>query len=104
VSWFLPPGFRFFASGVGVLVILLVIPGGLGSVLYQLRDAFLRAVAKRRRIIVPSLVADTKSGDLAYKERASVDFLQLTRMDDTTEAPGLPPGGNGSRRSKAKTR
>ena len=30
---------RLFASGVGVLLILMFIPGGLGSVLYGLRDS-----------------------------------------------------------------
>lgn len=54
---------RLFASGVGVLIILLVIPGGLGSVLYNIRDSLLRIVARRRHIVVPSLLADVRVED-----------------------------------------
>jgi len=56
---------RFFASGVGVLIILLVFPSGLGSVVYNLRDGLLRAVARRRNIVVPSLLADVRVEDAA---------------------------------------
>ena len=38
-----------FASGVGVLLILLVLPGGLGGVVYDVRDALLRRVARAAR-------------------------------------------------------
>jgi ABC-type branched-subunit amino acid transport system ATPase component/branched-subunit amino acid ABC-type transport system permease component len=51
---------RLFASGVGLLLILLVTPAGLGALLYDLRDRLLRAVARRRGIVVPSLLADVR--------------------------------------------
>ncbi len=51
---------RLFASGVGVLFILLVLPGGLGSLLYSWRDSALRFIARRRDIVVPSLLADVR--------------------------------------------
>ena len=44
------------ASSVGVLIILMFFPGGLGAAVYKLRDAVLRRVAIRRRIYVPSLL------------------------------------------------
>ncbi|MEX0875635.1 MAG: ATP-binding cassette domain-containing protein [Actinomycetota bacterium] len=47
-------------TGVGLLVVLMVLPGGLGAVLYRIRDGFLRRVAKRHDIVVPSLVADVQ--------------------------------------------
>ncbi len=59
IEYFLPAGWRFLASGVGLLLVLMVIPGGLGPALYGLRDRLLRAVADRRGIVVPSLLADT---------------------------------------------
>ena len=49
---------QLLVSGVGVLLILLVFPAGLGGVFYSLRDRALRAVARRRGIVVPSLLAD----------------------------------------------
>lgn len=57
-SWFLPVDWRFLATGAGVLLVLLVLPSGLAGGLLWLRDRLLRFVARRRRIIVPSLVAD----------------------------------------------
>ena len=49
---------QFLASGLGVMVILLFSPGGLGGILFALRDSWLRRVAMRHRIFVPSLLGD----------------------------------------------
>jgi ABC-type branched-subunit amino acid transport system ATPase component/ABC-type branched-subunit amino acid transport system permease subunit len=46
---------QVLASGVGVLLLLLVAPGGLASGVYAVRDRLLRAVARRHGIEVPSL-------------------------------------------------
>jgi len=51
---------RLIVSGAGLLVVLLVLPGGLGQAAIALRDRALRIVANRRRILVPSLVADKR--------------------------------------------
>jgi branched-chain amino acid transport system permease protein len=56
----LPPEWLFLASGAGALFVLLVVPGGLGGLLYRLRDMWLRWVAGRHEIVVPSLVADVR--------------------------------------------
>jgi branched-chain amino acid transport system permease protein len=53
------PLIEFFATGAGGLFILLFVPGGLSQLVYGIRDAILRRVASRNRIVVPSLVADT---------------------------------------------
>jgi branched-chain amino acid transport system permease protein len=58
--WFLPSQWRGFASAVGVLLVLLVLPGGLGGLTYRLRDLWLRSVARRRSVVVPSLLADSR--------------------------------------------
>src|SRR5262249_43491674 len=57
---FLPRPVHFLAPGAGLLLILMVLPGGLGAVLYDVRDWLLRQVAKRRKLVVPSLVADVR--------------------------------------------
>jgi branched-chain amino acid transport system permease protein len=54
------PYTRLLGSGIGVLVILLFLPGGLGGLLYDLRDNILRRVAKAKGILVPSLLADQR--------------------------------------------
>lgn len=55
------PVVRAFFLGFGGLALLLLFPGGLSQLAYGGRDAFLRRVAKRNRIVVPSLVADLKA-------------------------------------------
>ena len=64
VQYFLPAQFTLFATGGGVLLLLLIFPGGLGQLVYGARDAFLRWVAERRGILVPSLTADKRSVDV----------------------------------------
>jgi branched-chain amino acid transport system permease protein len=59
-QYFLPGQWNFLATGAGLLLILMVLPGGLGAVLYDSRDWLLRQVAKRRKLVVPSLVADVR--------------------------------------------
>ena len=60
-GYFLLPGnWRFFSSSIGVMFVLLVIPGGLGSLVYRLRDLWLRWVADRNSIPVPSMIADRR--------------------------------------------
>ncbi|HUQ40038.1 MAG TPA: ATP-binding cassette domain-containing protein [Acidimicrobiales bacterium] len=54
---------RLLASGVGVLIILLFLPAGLGGLLYSWRDAVLRWVARWKGVVVPSLLADVRVDD-----------------------------------------
>jgi branched-chain amino acid transport system permease protein len=51
---------RILITGAGLLWVLSIFPGGLGQVVYNLRDRVLRVVAERRGIVVPSLVADKR--------------------------------------------
>lgn len=48
-------------SGPGGLILLLVTPGGLAQLLFEARDRWLRKVARRHRIVVPSLWADIEA-------------------------------------------
>ena len=59
-EYFLPGQWSFLATGAGLLLVLMVLPGGLGAVLYDTRDWLLRQIAKRRGLVVPSLVADVR--------------------------------------------
>jgi branched-chain amino acid transport system permease protein len=51
---------RLLASGAGVLLVLLFYPAGLGGAVYAARDSFLRRVALREKIYVPSLLGDLR--------------------------------------------
>jgi branched-chain amino acid transport system permease protein len=53
-------GMRLFASGFGVICILLFFPAGFGGAIYAARDAFLRRIALREKIHVPSLLGDLR--------------------------------------------
>lgn len=57
--FFLPDRWRLLPSAVGVLAVLMVLPGGLGSLVARGRDSLLRRIARRRGLQVPSLLADT---------------------------------------------
>ena len=50
---------RLLTSSVGLLALLLFVPGGLSELLYRTRDRFLRFAAARNGLHVPSLVADS---------------------------------------------
>jgi branched-chain amino acid transport system permease protein len=51
---------QLLTSGLGVLLVLLFLPGGLAEGMYRVRDSLLRRVARRRGIHVPSLIADSR--------------------------------------------
>ena len=48
VTWALPVDWQILATGAGLLVVLLVFPGGLGAAFADLRDVAPPAVARRR--------------------------------------------------------
>jgi branched-chain amino acid transport system permease protein len=87
---FLPPQLTFFVGGIGLLLVLMALPGGLGSLLYQARDGYLRWVANRRGIIVPSLNADTTDlGALdTRRDQMRVFFNELADQLDGTRTAG----------------
>lgn len=59
-QYFVGGGLQLIITGSGVLFLLLVFPGGLGQISLRIRDAFLRRVADRRGLVVPSLIADIR--------------------------------------------
>src|SRR5436190_1526868 len=66
----LSDAYRLLVTGTGLLLILLVLPGGLGQAVVMVRDRVLRWIAERRGIVVPSLVADKKAEDGHPEEEA----------------------------------
>jgi branched-chain amino acid transport system permease protein len=64
VEFLLPPAWELLASGFGILVLLLFLPEGLGGLAYGLRDRYLRRVARRHQLVVPSLLADRRVEEL----------------------------------------
>jgi branched-chain amino acid transport system permease protein len=104
----LPAAVTQLLTGVGGLLLLLLSRGGLAHVVYLLRDAWLRSIARRRRIAVPSLgETDGAAGDrtlaIAPKSRpggGTVFVVPRYRVDGqygipapTGAAPQGPPHG-----------
>jgi branched-chain amino acid transport system permease protein len=81
MQYYMLPEWRFLATGIGLLAILLILPGGLGAGLAEARDAALRWIAKRRRIIVPSLLADRRD------ESVEVTPTMAAAVADAVERP-----------------
>lgn len=54
------PLLGFLVSGIGLIVVLLLLPGGFSDLYYRTRDRLLRRAATRRGIEVPSLIADRR--------------------------------------------
>lgn len=66
VEWaqfFLSSAAQLLATGAGMLLLLLVLPGGIGAVLYRVRDGLLRMVARRHGIEAPSLAGSRVTWD-----------------------------------------
>jgi branched-chain amino acid transport system permease protein len=80
----------FITGPIGVIFVLMMLPGGLAQGLYVLRDNLLRKVAERRGILVPSLVADRR-----LAEQLEVGVFQVR------EAPAAN-GGGGDGKSKRR--
>src|SRR5439155_9419529 len=55
VQTYLHGGAQLLASGGGLLLVLMVLPGGFGEVVFRIRDWLLRQLANARGLSVPSL-------------------------------------------------
>ncbi len=117
------PKYQLVLTGIGLLLILLFLPGGLADGVQRIRDRLLRMVALRRDILVPSLVADKRVElvDRAPEESALVEGAlsadeqedgagpwhpelvpaPLARDEDTEPVP-LPAGRDGYDRDRSE--
>lgn len=57
-DYFLPAEWQILATGTGLLLVLMLVPGGLGGALADGRDWYLLRVARRRGLTVASLVTE----------------------------------------------
>jgi len=57
--WWLPGNWRLLVLGGGVLGVLLILPGGMASGLYQIRDAAARKLALHHDIDAPGFTSDS---------------------------------------------
>jgi branched-chain amino acid transport system permease protein len=85
------PMISLVSSGIGVLLVLYFLPGGLVGGMYGLRDRYLRWVAARNGIHVPSLVADS----LVDQADEDVVIAASEQLDEQVPCPvcgeGLSP-------------
>ncbi|HEY3844830.1 MAG TPA: ATP-binding cassette domain-containing protein [Acidimicrobiales bacterium] len=88
------PQDQLLFAGIFLLLVLLVLPGGLGQLVQLIRDIVLRRVALRRDLLVPSLVADRR----VETRHAPVELDVVTHAlsDDADDAAAAAAGGNGS--------
>lgn len=91
-DFFLPLDWQFLATGVGLLAVLLLLPSGLGGLLADLRDGALRRVARRRGIVVPSLVADVR---VVAGEDRSLEAAVAAAKAEREVLTGVGAGTNG---------
>jgi ABC-type branched-subunit amino acid transport system ATPase component/ABC-type branched-subunit amino acid transport system permease subunit len=88
--WFLDPEWQFLASGLGVLLILLLAPGGLAGLAYGVRDAWLRRVAAARRLRVPGFGTEPPAVAMDGSGAAGVTADDAP-PGDSDAATGQPP-------------
>jgi branched-chain amino acid transport system permease protein len=70
------PTARLLTTSLGLLFLLLFRPDGLAGISYGLRDSFLRWTAKRNKLHVPSLVADSLVVATADTEHALTEAAE----------------------------
>jgi ABC-type branched-subunit amino acid transport system ATPase component/ABC-type branched-subunit amino acid transport system permease subunit len=78
-DYFLASEWQILATGIGLLAVLMLFPGGLGGALADARDWFFRRVARRRDIAVTSLTTGDASDPPAD--------ASLPRVTNTSQAP-----------------
>jgi ABC-type branched-subunit amino acid transport system ATPase component/ABC-type branched-subunit amino acid transport system permease subunit len=76
------PAYQDLFTGVGLLLVLLFLPGGLGEGVQRVRDFLLRRVALRRDILVPSLVADRKVDAISHLHAPEETGLLTHALND----------------------
>ena len=83
---------RLATSSVGLLFLLMFVPGGLSQIAFGGRDSFLRWVAARNEIHVPSLVADSLVTD-DEPDPSGAEPSPIEIVEPVTELIGCPTCG-----------
>lgn len=110
-SYFGSATVQLLATGAGLLFVLSAIPGGFAQILYGQRDNFLRWVANRHDLLVPSLIADRRvvatgqdEADIVElsEELAEGEQLPSEQVHGSERQPELAAvGTNGGRRRRS---
>ena len=90
VVWILPVEWQILATGVGMLVVLLLFPGGLGAAFADLRDQLLRRLARR--------ASDTSGDPVPARVDPGADRQDVAERAQRVErrwVGGVPTGGDG---------
>lgn len=94
-EYFLSGAAQLLATGAGLLVLLMFIPGGLGDLLFRLRDAVLRVLARRQDLSVPGLSelfeAKPAALDAGAQEGATPGGTGLLSVKGVTASYGRVP-------------
>jgi branched-chain amino acid transport system permease protein len=77
------PLVQYLGTGAGAVLLMMVAPGGLAQLVYQVRDGMLRRLAYRLRIPVPSLMGDRGAA-------LSADRVVLEEKRQEPRRPGEP--------------
>lgn len=89
--WFLPGEWQLLASGAGVLLVLLILPGGLGGLFFQLRDRWLGSIAARRGLTVPGFTPATLDDAEEVPVMADVASAGAQAADESPVPSGATP-------------
>jgi ABC-type branched-subunit amino acid transport system ATPase component len=82
VLYFLTGAAQLLATGAGLLVLLMIVPGGLGEVAFALRDRLLLMIARARGVPAPTLEGKRAFGE----DRGAIE-------PEETGASTFEPGG-----------
>lgn len=99
-EFFLPPEWELIASGIGILILLMFAPEGLGGIVYNGRDRYLRWVARRNDLYVPSLLADVRLDDSDKPVAPAIDATDVLELTLEEREPTLDPDPPRRRREK----
>jgi branched-chain amino acid transport system permease protein len=72
---------RLLSNSLGVLLVLMILPSGIGGLVYRLRDGALRWTARRRGLVVPSFVEAATDEEPAILEAPVVPTAALVEVD-----------------------
>ncbi len=98
-QWFITaPEWRLLSSALGVLIVLLIIPGGLASLVIKIRDWYV-GVVLRRQDVEPPAEPSASTADLLAAEAAGIDQIVVPaalgtgdheRVDEVSIGKGRP--------------
>lgn len=89
INYFLPSQWALFASGAGLFLVLWLVPGGMGAAAGDVRNMWLRSLATKLGIRVPSLLADTR-----VEEQFVANDEMVAAVADATDLTESQIGGD----------